>query len=385
MAVYDSMVQETDAPPRLLLVGLDAFPSFLLEEWCKSGDLPNLAALMEQSERGKVNSVANLLPGSTWPTFSSMTPPDVHGVYSFLQWDPARMTYRRPGADWCPFVPFWERLGNAGIPTVAFDVPFTNNDASARSINVHGWGLHDEMAPPFSNPVDLLPSLRKTIGSSPIEPDVLGPKSVETLRNELELIVKSVPVRTEIIRHLAGRFDWRLLVTVYSETHRVGHYFWSERSLGVPREGLRRVARAVDADLPKLRALLRPQDQLVVFALHGMGDFFDLDRFSEAIAEALSPAGQTAASRFDPIRFLNSHIPQGPRRAISAALPTKVRDRLFGHYLSAGEHDALHPGQRSGVFERGANVRLLARYPVELARAAANAAKVEEQRGTAGE
>jgi predicted AlkP superfamily phosphohydrolase/phosphomutase len=317
---------------------MDAFPPAVLQEWIASGDLPNLAALINDGRYTPVDSYAGHYPGSTWPTFISATPPSVHGIHHFMHWDPSRMTYRRPSIDWCDYTPFWRKPAGDQPDTVIFDLPFSyEHSAIANVVEVHGWGLHDELAPGFSQPPGLVDELRRRYGRCAMKPDVLGPREVDVLRRELEDLVASVSMRVDIIEHLARNFPWRLFLAPFAETHRAGHWYWSERSTGVPREGLKRVAMAIDAELPRLRALVGPDDYFVLFSLHGMDEVYDLDRFNEPIIEYLEPRGTTKASRnLDPVRLANKVLPGGLRRAISASFSTALRDRLFGHYLAAG-------------------------------------------------
>ena len=178
--------------PRLLMVGMDAFPPELLERWCADGSLPNLAALRQASAYGYIDSVADLFPGATWPTFASGELPSVHGIYHFMQWDQEKTAYRRPAPDWCDYTPFWHRLGEQGVPTIAFDLPFQYPKPTRGGvIEAHGWGLHDELAPSFSSPQGLLGELNSRARSS-LRPDVLGPKSPAILARELKGIVESV-------------------------------------------------------------------------------------------------------------------------------------------------------------------------------------------------
>ena len=324
-------------PPRLLAIGMDAFPPALLEEWCASGDLPNMAILLQNGRYTRVDSVAGIFPGSVWPTFSATADPSFHGIHHFMHWDPARMTFRRPAPDWCDYTPFWRRPMEERPPMIIFDLPFSfpQREPVPGLVEVHGWGLHDELAPPFSQPRPLLGELRRRHGRSAMRPDVLGPKPVELLLRELEGVVDSVQRRAAAIEDLARQFPWRFFLAPFAETHRAGHWYWTERSTGVSREGLKRVAVAIDAVLPRLRALVGPDDHFALFSLHGMGDLYDLDRFSEPVMDYLEPPSTRS---FDPVRILNRALPGGLRRTLSAALSTRMRDRLLGHYMATG-HD----------------------------------------------
>ncbi len=324
--------------PRVLMVGLDAFGPDLLKQWCDDGTLPNLRALREESRFGVVESVANLLPGSVWPTFVTGADPSYHGVAEFMQWDPPSQSFRRPHRSWLDYIPFWQTLGDQGIPGVVMDVPFAQmHQRPGPVIEIQGWGLHDELVPPFTNPPGLFSELNKRHGKSGIHADVLGRRTNQELRRELQVLKKMIRQRTSIVEELSQRYDWRHLFVVYAELHRSGHWHWSERLTGVPLDGVRQVASAFDRELPRLRALLRPQDTLAVFSVHGMGTARDIDRFSDSIWDHFEPqTGTSTGRKLDPVRMANRLLPERIRFKISSAFPTAMRDRLYRHALGAG-------------------------------------------------
>jgi predicted AlkP superfamily phosphohydrolase/phosphomutase len=139
-----------------------------------------------------------------------------------------------------------------------------------------------------------------------------------------------------VIEQLARDYPWEVFVCAFEETHRAGHYFWTERATGRPLEGLKEVAKAVDAAVARLRALLGEEDLLAVFSLHGMGECYDIDRFAEPMWDYFDPAPPSPNRRFNPVRIANRALPRGLRRRISAAFSTRARDRLLAHYLTAG-------------------------------------------------
>src|SRR3972149_2647243 len=97
----------SDAAPRQLLIALDAFPPSLLEAWCDAGSLPTLKRLREEGQSGRVDSEADLFPGSVWPTFVTTTDVSFHANYHPAQWDADSRKLRAPAAAWCGGPPFW--------------------------------------------------------------------------------------------------------------------------------------------------------------------------------------------------------------------------------------------------------------------------------------
>ncbi len=328
---------------RLMMIALDALPPHLLDRWCHDGTLPNLRQAREEGRTGPVESDAEFFPGSVWPTFFTAADVSHHATFHFLQWDPDNLSFRIPGPDWLTLKPFWEGLARRGVPVITLDVPFTHLNSEPPSVtSVLGWGTH-ESSWSSSRPPGLLRELNKRFGASSQIREVPGPRSEAALRGELEDLIGDVSKRAAIIEFLALRFEWDLLLAVFSETHRAGHWYWTERCTGEPQGGLKAVLVAIDAVLPRLRALLRPEDHLVVFSVHGMGPRYDAERFTEAISAYLEPARRPGNARLaDPIYALRRVLPPGLLREAVRLMPKATYNRLFAHYANAGREWPRH-------------------------------------------
>ena len=166
--------------------------------------------------------------------------------------------------------PFWRRLAAAGVPAVALDVPFTaGREDRPNMVEVIGWSMHEGVWRE-SHPAGVLEDLRRRHPRPAQIREGPGERPDSEIVPELEGLVGDVARRVAVVEDLLTRHPWRIAVAVFSEMHRAGHWFFSQRGSGVEHGGLKRVATAFDAELPRLRALLRPQDQLAVFSLHGL-------------------------------------------------------------------------------------------------------------------
>lgn len=308
-----------------MLIGLDAVPPGILDECCQSGLLPNISAMRSEGRYGVSESDADLFGASVWPTFFTMSDVSHHGVHHLVQWDRVRKRLRPPGDGWCEVTPFWKAMAAAGIPTIALDVPFSATGTRvAGATEVVGWGMHEGIWS-WSNPRGLLKALRKRHGVAAQRREGPGERSEDEIASELPGILADVARRTRIIEDLAARFPWRVLVAPFSETHRAGHWFWSDRITGVPQGGLRQALRAVDDEIPRLRRLLRPQDHMVLFSVHGMDASYDMDRLGEAAVRYLNIPRPVSRSRFpDPVRLLRRSVPVPIARFIARRLPQSL-------------------------------------------------------------
>ena len=76
-------MQDTGTPSsrRLLLIGLDAADRELVEQWSEEGHLPNLARLKSNGVWGSLETTADTVHVSAWPSIFSGVTPDKHGLY----------------------------------------------------------------------------------------------------------------------------------------------------------------------------------------------------------------------------------------------------------------------------------------------------------------
>jgi hypothetical protein len=314
-----------EAPRRLLLLALDSLPPSVLERWIEDGSLPNLRRLREEGSYGLVSSDADLFPGSVWPTFSSMSDVSEHANYHLVQWDPATRRLRPPGDDWCEILPFWRRLGASGVPTISLDVPFSEKRAGApNAIEISGWGMHEGVWQ-RSHPDGMLDDIRRRHGRSSQIREGPGERGDAEALSELPGLIDDVGRRAAIIMDMATRLDWRVFLAVFTETHRTAHWLWGSHWTGEPQGAVKDVARAFDEALPNLKAILRPQDVMVVFSLHGMEDGNDTDRLEEASLLYLTPPrSRGLGRRLDPVYLLRRGLPLGTVRRIARALPQSL-------------------------------------------------------------
>ena len=323
---------------RLLMVGLDAFPPDRLEEWIGNGSLPNLRRLTQSGRYGRVSSLADVYPASVWPTFFTQSDLSEHGIHHIEMWDPSARRIRPPTPDWVPVVPFWRSLAQSGTPVITMDVPFSDNATpQADAVEVIGWGMHEGLWH-RSHPPRLMNEITTRNGApeqAREAPDSGRDESEIAL--ELPGLVADVGRRVSNIEYLATTYDWRLMLAVFSETHRAGHWFWNERGTGVPQGGLKQVATEIDRQLPRLEALLRPDDQLAVFSLHGMRPTIDADRVGQALSRYLDPALQSSqARRRDPVYLLRHRLPPDLVRTVARMLPQSLYNWAYYHLRNAG-------------------------------------------------
>jgi len=132
--------------PRLVILGFDGVDPRLLSRWMEEGKLPRLRAL---AERGDYRPLASTNPPQSpvaWTTFATGTGPARHGIFDFIERNPA--TYLpdvgtggvRPPRYWHGVVqsapargytrrrgvPFWEVAAEHGVHAVVLRGPYAS-------------------------------------------------------------------------------------------------------------------------------------------------------------------------------------------------------------------------------------------------------------------
>jgi hypothetical protein len=238
------------------------------------------------------------------------------------QWDPDARKVRPPSQDWCPILPFWHGLGERGQTTVAYDVPFSNSGRTLPNIvEILGWGMHEGMWH-SSEPPGLIKDIETRFGVANQPREGIGERPLDEIVREVPGLLEDVRLRTTVIEDLAARYPWQLFIAIYTEPHRAGHWYWGERATGTPQGGLKKVLVEIDRQIPRLEALLTPEDQIAVFSLHGMEQTLDADRLGEAALLYLDPRLHASPlRRLDPVYVLRHHLPQDVITDISRRFP----------------------------------------------------------------
>ncbi len=263
---------------RVLAVGIDSGAIGLIEELGAAGLLPSFEQTRRRSARLRLHSDPNHRHGMLWTQFISgrAVAADRPGFRCTFDPDTYEPFEESAHHDFQGDGPFWER---SGAQTITLDVP--RSTISGPGVHVTAWGAHAPTYPRASRPRGLLREIDARFGTHPAceneyECGWHDPDRLDRLTEALEV---GAPRRAEVATFLMRRFpDWRLFVTVMSESHSASEMLWHGIDPTHPlarydpdaRARLTRVFVAMDRALGTLIAALGPDDSLVVFSLDGM-------------------------------------------------------------------------------------------------------------------
>jgi predicted AlkP superfamily phosphohydrolase/phosphomutase len=322
---------------RVLVVGLDMGDGPSIRQWIRSGDLPHFADLVSGGTWLELQSTAEVLHTSTWPTFATGTLPGRHGVYYPYQPAPGHQLSRHIQPDQYGAPCCWTIASRAGRRAIVYDIPETFPDRGFEGRGVFDWGTWAWYGTPASQPARLAGELKARFGAYPLgyEAKRLGFGLPDRLQ---ERLLRSVRYKAATTAWLLDGGEWDLAVVGLCETHPAGHYLWpvGAEAPGDDRQfdPLRSIYKAIDEAIGRLRASVPADTTLIVVS----GDGIRPNRCGWHLLPAvMQRLGWTVAAGADANggrapqpapHSARDRIPASARRMVNAMLPWRVRDRL---------------------------------------------------------
>lgn len=207
---------------RVLVIALDAVDSALIERRIAEGDLPHLARLRARAATVALRSPSPYRAEYPWTELMTGCRPDTLRYWSTVAFDPSAYdAYLQGAAAATPFFDFGDQAS-----VVTLDLPKVVHPATARGLQVLGWGAHSPQHPLGSQPPGVLDDIAARFGAHPGFPlEYAGAwHQGAYLRRLGAAQAAAIRQRGAVLRWLAGRApDWDLLMTLVGETHQVGH------------------------------------------------------------------------------------------------------------------------------------------------------------------
>jgi predicted AlkP superfamily phosphohydrolase/phosphomutase len=324
----------------VLVIGLDMGDGGLIQHWIRQRRLPHFAALRASGTSFVLDSTAEVLHTSTWPTLATGALPGRHGVYYPYQPKPGHQLAQHIEPDQYGVPTFWTLASGAGRPSVVYDVPETFPESEFGGTAIFDWGTWAWYGQPCAQPPALLTELKSRFGPYPLglEAKRLGLGVPDHLEERLS---RSIRYKAATARWLLERGAWALSVVAFCETHPAGHYLWPRDADAVDDdarfEPLYRVYAAIDDAIGSLVASVPSDTTIIVVS----GDGVRPNRSGwHLLPPLLNRLGFTAggsaggamvsAEPSSPSLISRVHgaVPESAKRLVTASLPWRVRDRL---------------------------------------------------------
>lgn len=330
---------------RVLVIGIDGGTLDLVEPWAAEGDLPNLAALMEQGSTGRLASTLQPVTAPAWCTFMTGMNQGKHGLYDFVRRRQGSYEIEVTNATMMAAPTLFDVVSQQDLRVVSLNVPFTYPPHPVNGIMVSGAfaPVIDEKA---VFPAEFCPKLQAlTPGySAMVDYD---PRAPEPLADYSERISHAIERRERLALHLLEQEQWSLFAIVFMATDWAQHAFWHFQEAKDPRYGsvIRDVYRRVDTAIGRLAKAVGEETLIVVLSDHGAGPLDYVVNLNRWLAEAgflhyrKARRGLWTQLRSDIVRAVASRyrrgVPLGMRDAIRGRLGGERFDILKGQVESA--------------------------------------------------
>ena len=272
---------------KVLFIGIDAADKHLIRQWADAGLLPTFQSLFEKSAWGTTTNPVGLYVGAIWPSFATSVSPARHGCYCYTQIHSGNYQTTKFSVFDLKGEMFWETLSHAGRKVAVIDIPRTPPSENLNGIQIVDWGTHDPDLPDklYTWPTNLATEVEAQFGRDPIGYCNAIKRTPEGLINFREQLVMRATKKGELSRQLLNQGDWDLFMTVFAESHCVGHQCWNIHDPNHPKHRpdiasavgnpIKDVYIAIDQEIGKLLQQVDSETTVFVLASHGMGPHYD--------------------------------------------------------------------------------------------------------------
>ncbi|MCZ7572387.1 MAG: alkaline phosphatase family protein [Ardenticatenaceae bacterium] len=325
---------------RVCCIGLDGTPHSLLQRMLADGTMPNLAALVREGRLHRMTSVYPWVSSVAWTTLQTGVNPAKHGIYGFVDRDPATLKIHIPLASRIKRPAVWDRLGQAGKRVIVLNVPVTYPAGPVNGILVAGF-LAPKLNEKAVSPVSMLPTLERLGYRIDTNPQIAR----QDRDKALEDIHDALDKRTRTFLHLLDHQPWEFFLGVIMETDRLHHFFFEPMEQGHPvyMPAFFEVYRRIDEFLGQVRERLGAHDMLMMMSDHGFCSIRQEVFYNHWLAEAgylkyvATPAKtleqlhpDSVAYSLDPGRiFINLKGRERTGRIAPGAEYERVRDEII--------------------------------------------------------
>jgi predicted AlkP superfamily phosphohydrolase/phosphomutase len=327
---------------RVLVIGMEMGDGQLIRRWCDAGHLPVLQGLLADGCWSWLDTTADALHVSAWPSLYTGAGPAQHGVYYTFQPQAGRQGYARfaPGIYGEPT--FWKLIADNGHRCVVFDAPYTEPESEFNGVQIFDWGTWAQYLGTSSTPKGAAKTLVRECGSYPLGLEAHDIGLVAWDADDMEQrLIRAVKAKAKATKWLLDKEDWELFFTVFGETHPAAHYCWPQddaEEFDAPQ--LLRIYQSIDTAIGEILDAAGPDVSVFIVSGDGVGPNNSgwhllpdvLKKLGYFATAEPAPEGESdhvpAVRKFDPVKALRDLLPKDFRKALARRLPTALRDKL---------------------------------------------------------
>ncbi|HIC88623.1 MAG TPA: nucleotide pyrophosphatase, partial [Anaerolineae bacterium] len=268
--------------PQVVFIGLDGTPYSLIQRMISEGVMPNMAELAQEGSLRRMSSVYPWVSSVAWSTFMTGCNPAKHGIYGFVDRDPATMKTYIPLSRHMRAPTLWDILSQAGKRSIVVNVPVTYPPKEINGILVSGFlspNLDKAVYPP-----SLLPTLKQLGYRVDTNPWLARESREKAMPDILDALEK----RTRTLLHLMDHEQWDVFLGIVMETDRLHHFYFEpmEQNDPVWAPAFFDLYRRVDDFIGQVRQRLDDNTRLILMSDHGFCSIKQEVFYNHWLAEA---------------------------------------------------------------------------------------------------
>ncbi|HUF37990.1 MAG TPA: alkaline phosphatase family protein [Anaerolineales bacterium] len=212
---------------RTLVIGLDGATFDIIRPLIERGRLPNLARMVREGVSGVLASTVPPVTPAAWTSFFTGKNPGRHGIFDFQRLDYETATFTTVRTDLHAEKPIWQLLGEAGLRSIVWDVPFTY---PPRPMPAGGWMLTGYGTPRVPGSVFTYPEDLAERVPAELRPEIrvaLPGTNFDRSREFIEAFRSIMAGRRRLLDWLIRAQDWDFFCVVFSITDTMAHVFWT--------------------------------------------------------------------------------------------------------------------------------------------------------------
>ncbi len=299
---------------RTIVFGVDALDKDLVLEWAHAGVLPTFCSLLDKGAWAITTTPPGLYVGAIWPSFSTGVSPARHGRFSPTQLRTGTYEFYDFRPQDIKAEPFWNILSRRGRRVTIIDVPKTCTSPDVNGIQLVDWATCDPDFGFSTWPTSLAAEIEARFGRGRAANVPVGRSWCDIPRRSAaeyaefrDGLLGSAARKAALTGYFLEKSEWDLFISVFSESHCVGHQAWHVHDPSHPRHDpevarsvgdlIRQVYVAIDAAIGQLLEQVGPETTVFVFASHGMGPHYDATFMLNEILRRLEKGKPLTAGR----------------------------------------------------------------------------------------
>lgn len=293
---------------KTIILGLDGATFDVLSPRMERGQMPNLAALLQDGAHGPLRSTTPPFSAQAWVSLATGKNPGRHGVVDFWERSPDHSRRSFVTSHQVQGETLWQIAGRHGLRVGLVNVPVTYPPQPVNGYLVSGF-LTPRGKDDFVYPPSLRPEILAEVPDYDPDPfDPLGAGKEQIL--ELEGWMAK---HEQIARRLMAREPVELFFSVAQALDHLQHLFWNDIADVVPSAGravpsVEGCYRLADAIIGHRRQGLDGQTNLFLVSDHGfgpVGKWFHVNRFllEQGLLVLVGSGGTLSRLGMTPQRF----------------------------------------------------------------------------------